>query len=188
MTSDAKFRPLIVRDDPHWIDLQLWVTRHDRIEFEGQPCVRIGAGARHDERDLGFIMLYPLRWENNPEHGSFALSSIVYLMEAKPYSDAFLHTLARLWRVDPPARMAPASALGAYGYAGTPQRVLDEPVTLFVVVGEAPEPGKTANPAKPYGQMHLTVDIPGGKITFAEREPDYPEFRRAIVRALSGSG
>jgi hypothetical protein len=185
----AEFKSLMVRDDPDWIDLQLWVTHHETTEMEGEPWLRIGIAARHAGENLGFKLLYPLKWQagaggTRPHN----LVAPIYIAEAKPYSDVFLRTLATLWRVDTPQRMAPITAVRAAYYGGDPERVLQEEIMLHAWVGEAATSDSPADPSKPYGEFHLVIDLPGGKVKLAEREPDYAPFRRAVVQALARGG
>jgi hypothetical protein len=169
------FKPLVVRDDPDWIDLQFWILRHDTLDVEGEPFAAIGAGAHHQDRKLGFRLLYPLKWVHTPEQGVFSPAAQILFLDAKPYSDAFIQCLASLWRVDAPTQMAPMTAVAAYGsYGGHPEHVLTEEVHALLVAGEAGN-----------GQMHLSVNLAAGTVTLHEREPDDAVARHAIVQALA---
>ena len=177
-------KALVVRDDPDWIDLQFWILRHEIIE-DG-AWVMIGVGARHGERRPTFWLVYPLAWEASPGTGGpYGLAAPIQVLRANPHGDDFLHVLAELWRVEAPTSMAPRTELWAISYDGHPEGVMTHSVNVLAVVGEPPQPGQPADPTKPYGQVHLIVDIPAGTVKLCEREPDLPEFRHAIVHAFA---
>ena len=175
----------MIKGDADWIDLQFWVTRHERLELDGEGWVQLGVGARHDERNLGFRLLYPLKWTHRPEQGVFSPEATILFAEARPYSDAFIESLASVWRVKTPQRMAPMTAVAAYGtYGGDPSLVLAQEVDCLIVVGDPGVPAE-ADAQRPYGQMRLNLNLPAGTVTFHEREPDDARMRHAIVEAFA---
>ena len=182
----ADFKPLGVRDDPDWVDLQFWITRHQITEMAGEPWLGIGVAARHAGRDIGFKVLYPLQWQLD-EGGvrPHNLAAALYVLDAPPYSDALMQCLAALWKVEAPARMAAATVLWASHYGGDPERVLEDEIMLYAWVGDPQNP---RNPEKPFGELHIVVDVPGGRFKLCEREPDCVELRRAILMALARGG
>jgi hypothetical protein len=109
------------------------------------------------------------------DRSAFTEDGIVY-SSIGPESDAFLESMAQLYRVDVPGKFVDRIGVVSIALEGDPAKLLVEPVRFKVFFH--PNGGESR-----YAELYTNIDVPKKLLELREKDTDY---RANVVKALAG--